>query len=96
MIFKELSKFNCKLSVIPNGLEKYMSFSSNKSIAFNDSMLFIVDLISWLKVSEKKLKRKVFILISILTVLRKNVSSLKDCGISEKEYQRSCDVWKSF
>ena len=21
-------------------------------------------------------------------------SSLKDCGISEKEYQRTCDVWR--
>ena len=23
-------------------------------------------------------------------------SSLKDCGISEKEYQRACNVWKMF
>ena len=23
-------------------------------------------------------------------------SSLKDCGINEKEYQRACDVWKVF
>ena len=27
LIFKELSKFNSKISVIPNGLEKYMSFT---------------------------------------------------------------------
>ena len=27
LIFKELSKFDCKISVIPNGLETYMSFS---------------------------------------------------------------------
>ena len=27
LIFKELSKFNVKISVIPNGLEKYMAFS---------------------------------------------------------------------
>ena len=40
LIFKELSKFNCKISVIPNGLEKYMSFTLNKSIVFIDSMLF--------------------------------------------------------
>ena len=26
LIFKELGKFDCKISVIPNGLEKYMSF----------------------------------------------------------------------
>ena len=23
-------------------------------------------------------------------------SSLKDCKVSEKEYQRACDVWKVF
>ena len=23
-------------------------------------------------------------------------SSLKDCGITEKEYQRACDIWKVF
>ena len=41
LIFKELSKFNCSVSVIPNGLEKYMSFTLNKNIIFIDSMLFI-------------------------------------------------------
>ena len=55
LIFKELSKFHCKTSVIPNGLEKYMSFTLNKSIVFTDSMLFIVVLISWLKILVKNL-----------------------------------------
>ena len=41
LIFKELSKFNCRISVIPNGLEKYMSFSLNGNIVFIDSMLFL-------------------------------------------------------
>ena len=41
LIFKELSKFDCKISVIPNGLEKYMSFTLNKNIFFIDSMLFV-------------------------------------------------------
>ena len=40
LIFKELSKFDCKISVIPNGLEKYMSFSLN-NLVFIDSMLFM-------------------------------------------------------
>ena len=31
LIFKELSKFNVKISVIPNGLEKYMAFTLNKT-----------------------------------------------------------------
>ena len=41
LIFKELSKFDCKISVIPNGLEKYMSFTLNNNIIFTDSMLFM-------------------------------------------------------
>ena len=41
MIFKQLSKFNCEISVIPNGLEKYMSFTFNKNRVFIDCMLFM-------------------------------------------------------
>ena len=42
LIFKELNKFNnLKISVIPNGLEKYMSFTINKNLIFIDSMLFM-------------------------------------------------------
>ena len=31
-----------------------------------------------------------------LTDIDKFFSSLKDCGISEKKFQRACDVWKVF
>ena len=41
LIFKELSNFNCNIDVIPNGLEKYMSFSLNKNIVYIDSMMFM-------------------------------------------------------
>ena len=41
LIFKELSKFDAKISVIPNGLEKYMAFTLNKNLVFIDSMLFM-------------------------------------------------------
>ena len=41
LIFKELSKFSVKISVIPNGLEKYMAFTLNKNLLFIDSMLFM-------------------------------------------------------
>ena len=41
LIFKELSKFNVKISVIPNGLEKYMVLTINKNIIFIDSMQFM-------------------------------------------------------
>ena len=41
LIFKELNKFNCSISVIPNGLEKYMSFTLNKNIIHIDGILFM-------------------------------------------------------
>ena len=42
LIFKKLSKFNnLKISVIPNGFEKYMSFTLNKNLIFIDTMLFM-------------------------------------------------------
>ena len=40
LIFKELSRFDVKISVIPNGLEKYMVFTVNKNLIFIDSMQF--------------------------------------------------------
>ena len=38
---QELGKFNLKVSVIPNGLEKYMSFTINKKLSFIDSFQFL-------------------------------------------------------
>ena len=40
LIFNELDKFDVNISVIPNGLEKYMVFL-NKNLVFIDSMQFI-------------------------------------------------------
>ena len=41
LIMQELGKFNLKINVIPNGLEKYMSFSINKKLGFIDSFQFL-------------------------------------------------------
>ena len=41
LILKELSNFDCRVSVIPNGLEKYMIFTLNGNIVFIDSILFM-------------------------------------------------------
>ena len=41
LIFKELSRFNMKISVIPNGLEKCTAFTVNKKLVFIDSMQFM-------------------------------------------------------
>ena len=41
LIMKELGKFNLKINVIPNGLEKYMTFSINNKSSFIDSFQFL-------------------------------------------------------
>ena len=41
LIIKEITKFDAKLSVIPNGLEKYMAFTINSNLVFIDSMQFM-------------------------------------------------------
>ena len=41
LIFKELSKFDCKVGFIPNGLENYMNFTLQRNIFFIDRMLFM-------------------------------------------------------
>ena len=41
LIFSVLHKFNLKINVIPNGLEKYIAFVLNKNLVFIDSMQLI-------------------------------------------------------
>ena len=41
LIFSEINKFDVKINVIPNGLEKYMAFFLNKNLVFIDSMQFM-------------------------------------------------------
>ena len=41
LILKELSKFNVKIIVIPNGLEKCVAFTINKNLVFIDGMQFM-------------------------------------------------------
>ena len=38
---QELGKFDFKINVIPNGLEKYMSYNINKNLIFIDSFSFL-------------------------------------------------------
>ena len=37
---QEIGKFDVKIDVIPNGLEKYMAVVINKNLVFLDSMQF--------------------------------------------------------
>ena len=41
LIIREISNFNVKVDVIPNGLEKYMAFAINRNLVFIDSMQFM-------------------------------------------------------
>ena len=41
LIIKEVNKFDVKVNVIPNGLEKYIAFTTNKNLVFIDSMQFM-------------------------------------------------------
>ena len=41
LVFSELHKFNLKVDVIPNGLEKYMVFFLSRNLVFIDSIQFM-------------------------------------------------------
>ena len=41
LIMQEIDKFDEVVSDIPNGLEKYMAFTTNNNLFFNDSMQFM-------------------------------------------------------
>ena len=41
LVFSELDKVDVNISVIPNGLEKYMAFILNKNLVFIDSLQFM-------------------------------------------------------
>ena len=41
LIFQELSKYNLKINVLPNELEKCMSFSINNKLSFINSFQFL-------------------------------------------------------
>ena len=40
LIIEEIDKFSLKINVVPNRLEKYMSFTSNNNLGFIDSFQF--------------------------------------------------------
>ena len=113
-----------KISVIPNGLEKYVAFTINKNSVFVDSMQFMNSSLDRLV---KNLNDKYFKYLSEefsgeqlklgkekgiypyeymnsfkrftedkLPNKSKFVSSLKDNGVNEKEYEKAVNIWKAF
>ena len=50
LICKKINKFDIKVRMVPDGLEKYMAFAINKNLVFIDNMKFInSSLNKWLK-----------------------------------------------
>ena len=47
---QETGKIDVKVSVIPNGLEKYMAFAINKNLIFIDSIQFMN--MHWLRICQ--------------------------------------------
>ena len=85
LIFSELNKFNLKINVIPNGLEKYMAFFLSKNLAFIDSMQFMN---SSLEKLVKNLVDKDFKYL-VKEFGSKNLEVLKQKGAYPYEYMNS-------
>ena len=90
LIFCELNKFDVKITVIPNGLEKYMTFFLNKNLVFIDSMQFMNSSLDKLvkNLSDEDFKYLVEEFGS------KNLELLKQKGAYPYEYMNSFERFK--
>ena len=50
LIMEQLGKFILKRSVVPNGLEKYMSITINNNLSFIDSFQFLISSLDCLQI----------------------------------------------
>ena len=85
-----MSKFDVKVSVIPNGLEKYMAFTFNKNLIFIDSMLFMNSSLDKLG---KNLTGKDFVFLSE-EFSGELLKLVKEKGIYPSEYMNSFKKFK--
>ena len=53
LIMQELGKFSLKINIVPNELEKYMSFSFNNKLSFIDSFQFLSSSLDSLKFKQR-------------------------------------------
>ena len=86
MIISEIDKFDVSIEVIPNGLEKYMSFNGLQLSLVKQKGVNpyeYVDSFDKFDKCELPSKKKIY-------------SSLKGKEISNKDYARSKKVWKAF
>ena len=83
--FFELHKFNLKVNVIPNGLEKYMAFFLGKNLVSIESMQFMNFSLDKLV---KNLEDKDFKYL-VTAIGSKNIEILKQKGAYPYEYMNS-------
>ena len=76
---QELGKFRLKINVVPNGLEKYMSFTINNKLSFVDSFQFLSYSLDSLV---KNLSKDDFKYLSQEFGLKKGLDLMKQKGIS--------------
>ena len=86
---QENVKFDVKITVIPNGLKKYMAFTVNKYLVFIDSMRFMI---SSLDTLVKNLSDNDFKYLS-QEFSGKQLKLIKQKGVSPYEYM---DSFKNF
>ena len=90
LIMQELGKFNLKINVLPNGLEKYMSFTINNKFSFIESFQFLSSSLDSLV---KNLNKDDFKYLS--QEFEKNVLDLvKQKGLYPYEYMSDFEKFK--
>ena len=90
LILSELNKFDVKISVIPNRLEKYMTFLLSKNLVFIDSMHFLNSSLD--KLAKNLLDEDFKYLVEEFS--SKNLDLLKEKGAYPYEYMNSFEKFR--
>ena len=99
LIMQELEKFNLKISVIANGLAKYMTFTINNKLRFIDSFQFLRSSLDSLV---KNLNKDNFKYLSQefdknkLDLVKQKDSILMNIWLNLKSLKNNCQAKKSF
>ena len=79
LIMQEIGKLDVRISVIPNGLEKYKSFTINKNLFFIDNMQYMNSMVMLyisLYIDEFNIYIYIYIYIYILRICQIMILSI--------------------
>ena len=97
---QELGKFNFKINVITNGLEKYISFTIINKLSFIENFQFLSSSLDSLVKNLNKDYLNIWVKNLIIRKRKNNLSkynfysSLTDRDLIGKEYEHGLNVWK--